>query len=37
MLILNNYTISSNKEKIKSATIEAGDDIAAVTFFVAKP
>jgi hypothetical protein len=37
MLILKNYTISDNKEKIKFATIEEGDDIAAVTFFVAKP
>jgi hypothetical protein len=37
MLIVKNYTISNNKEKIKSATIEEGDDIVAVTFFVAKP
>jgi hypothetical protein len=37
MLILKNYTISNNKEKIKSATIEEGDDIATVTFFTAKP
>jgi len=37
MLILRNYTISNNKEKIKSTTIEEGDDIAAVTFFAAKP
>jgi len=37
MLILRNYTISNNKEKIISATIEEGDDIAAVTFFAAKP
>jgi len=37
MLILRNYTISNNKEKIKSATIEEGDDIVAITFFVAKP
>jgi hypothetical protein len=37
MLILRNYTISNNKEKIKSATIKEGDDIAAITFFVAKP
>jgi hypothetical protein len=37
MLILENYTISSNKEKIKSATIEEGDNIAVVTFFVVKP
>jgi hypothetical protein len=37
MLILKNYTISNNKEKIKSTTIEEGDNIAAVTFFVAKP
>jgi len=37
MLILKNYTISNNKEKIKSATIEEGDDIATVTFFAAKP
>jgi len=28
MLILRNYTISNNKEKIKSTTIEEGDDIA---------
>jgi hypothetical protein len=27
MLILKNYTINNNKEKIKSATIEEGDDI----------
>jgi hypothetical protein len=37
MLILRNYTISNNKEKIKSTTIEEGDDIVAVTFFVTKP
>jgi hypothetical protein len=37
MLILKNYTISNNKEKIISATIEEGDDIAVVTFFAAKP
>jgi len=37
MLILRNYTISNNKEKIISATIEEGDNIAAVTFFAAKP
>jgi len=37
MLILKNYTISNNKEKIKFATIEEGDDIAAITFFAAKP
>jgi hypothetical protein len=37
MLILRNYTISNNKEKIKSATIEERDDIATVTFFAAKP
>jgi hypothetical protein len=37
MLILKNYTISNNKEKIKSATIEEGDDITVVTFFAAKP
>jgi len=37
MLILRNYIISNNKEKIKSATIEEGDDIVAVTFFIAKP
>jgi len=37
MLILKNYTISSNKEKIKSTTIEEGDDITTVTFFAAKP
>jgi hypothetical protein len=37
MLILKNYTIRHNKEKIKSATIKEGDDIATVTFFVAKP
>jgi hypothetical protein len=37
MLILRNYAISNNKEKIKSATIEEGDDIVAVTFFAAKP
>jgi hypothetical protein len=37
MLILRNYTISNNKEKIKSATIKEGDDIAADTFFAAKP
>jgi len=37
MLILKNCTISSNKEKIKSATIEEGDDIVAVTFFTTKP
>jgi len=37
MLILKNYTISINKEKNKSATIEKGDDIAAVTFFTTKP
>jgi len=37
MLILRNYTISNNKEKIISTTIEEGDDIAAVTFFAAKP
>jgi hypothetical protein len=34
MLILNSYIISNNKEKIKSATIKEGDDIALVTFFV---
>jgi hypothetical protein len=37
MLILRNYTISNNKEKIISATIEEGDDIAVVTFFATKP
>ncbi len=37
MLILKNYTIINNKEKIKSATIEEGDDIDVVTFFTAKP
>jgi hypothetical protein len=37
MLILKNYTISNNKEKIKSATIEEDDDIATVTFLAAKP
>jgi len=37
MLILKYYTISNNKEKIKSTTIEKGDNIAAVTFFAAKP
>jgi hypothetical protein len=37
MLILRNYTINNNKEKIKFATIEEGDDIAAVTFFTVKP
>ncbi len=37
MLILRNYIISNNKEKIISATIEEGDDIAAVIFFAAKP
>jgi hypothetical protein len=37
MLIQKNYTISNNKEKIKSATIEEGDNIDAVTFFAAKP
>jgi hypothetical protein len=37
MLILRNYTISNNKEKITSATIEEGDDIAAITFFTVKP
>jgi hypothetical protein len=37
MLILKNYTISNNKEKIISATIEEGDDIAAVTFFASNP
>jgi len=37
MLILKNYTISINKEKKKSATIEKGDDIAAVIFFATKP
>ncbi len=37
MLILKNYTISNNKEKIKSATIEEGDDIVAITFFATKP
>jgi hypothetical protein len=37
MLILKNYTIRNNKEKIISATIKEGDDIAAVTFFAAKP
>ncbi len=37
MLILRNYIISNNKEKIISATIEEGDDIVAVTFFAAKP
>jgi len=36
MLILRNYTITNNKEKIKSAPIEEGDDIAVVTFFAAK-
>jgi hypothetical protein len=36
MLILRNYTISNNKNKIKSATIKEGDNITAVTF-VAKP
>jgi hypothetical protein len=35
MLILKNYTISNNKEKIKSATIEEGDDIVVIAFFVA--
>jgi len=29
--------MSNNKEKIKSATIEEGDDISAVTFFAVKP
>jgi hypothetical protein len=33
MLILRNYTISNNKEKIISVTIEEGDDIVVVTFF----
>jgi len=37
MLILRNYTIINNKEKIISATIEEGDDIAAITFFITKP
>jgi len=37
MLILRNYTISNNKEKLISATIEEGDNIAAITFFAAKP
>jgi hypothetical protein len=37
MFIIKNYTISNNKEKIKSATIEKGDDIAVVTFFATKP
>jgi hypothetical protein len=37
MLILKNYTINNNKEKIKFTTIEEGDDIAAITFFAAKP
>jgi hypothetical protein len=37
MLILRNYTISNNKEKIISVTIEEGDDIVVVTFFAAKP
>jgi hypothetical protein len=37
MLILKNYTISNNKEKIKSTTMEEGDNIAVVTFFAAKP
>ncbi len=37
MLILKNYIITSNKENIISATIEEGDNIAALTFFVAKP
>jgi len=37
MLILRNYIISNNKEKIKSATIEEGDDIHVVAFFAAKP
>ncbi len=37
MLILRNYTINNNKEKIISATIKEGDDIAAVTFFATKP
>ncbi len=37
VLILKNYTISNNKEKIKSTTMEEGDNIAAVTFFVTKP
>jgi hypothetical protein len=37
MLNLKNYTISNNKEKIKSATIEEGDDIVVVTFIAAKP
>jgi hypothetical protein len=37
MLILKNYTISNNKEKIIFATIEEGDDIATVNFFAAKP
>jgi hypothetical protein len=36
MLIQKNYTISNNKEKIKFATIEEGDDIAAIAFFVAR-
>jgi len=37
MLILKNYTISNNKEKIKSTTMEEGDNIAVVTFFATKP
>jgi hypothetical protein len=37
MLILRNYTISNNKEKIKFATIKEGDDIVAVPFIAAKP
>jgi len=37
MLILRNYTISNNKEKLISVTIVEGDDIVVVTFFVAKP
>jgi hypothetical protein len=37
MLIIKNYTISNNREKIISATIEEGDDIVAITFFAAKP
>jgi hypothetical protein len=32
MLILRNYTISNNKEKIISVAIEEGDDITAITF-----
>jgi hypothetical protein len=37
MLILKNYTISNNKEKIISPTIDEGDDIAVITFFATKP